>query len=77
MGAALAASGPAPNDPDILPYLEVLVLTRQTMGLPGLLGVIVLAAWLIGFVVFGIHGPLYHLLVPLAGLLIIGRGSGE
>jgi hypothetical protein len=54
--------------------MEVLVLTRQTMGLPGLLGVIVLAAWLIGFVVFGIHGPLYHLLVPLAGLLIIGQG---
>ena len=50
------------------------MLTRQTLGLPGLLGVILLAAWLVGFIVFGIHGPMYHLLVPVAGLLIIGQG---
>jgi len=50
------------------------MLTRQTMGIPGLLGAILLIGWAFGFIVLGMHGPLYHLLVPVAGLLIIGQG---
>ena len=50
------------------------MLTRQTMGIPGLLGAILLIAWAFGFIVLGMHGSLYHLLVPVAGLLIIGQG---
>jgi len=50
------------------------MLTRQTLGIPGLLGAIVLIAWAFGFVVLGMHGPLYHLMVPIAALLILGQG---
>jgi hypothetical protein len=50
------------------------MLTRQTLGIPGLLGVILLLTWLVGFLVLGVHGKLFHLLVPLSGLLIIAQG---
>ena len=50
------------------------MLTRRTLGIPGLLGVLVLATWAFCFIVLGIHGALFHLLVPLAGLLMIGQG---
>lgn len=49
------------------------MLTRQTMGLPGLLGTILLLAWAVGFLVLGMHG-VFHLLVPVAALLIIVQG---
>ena len=50
------------------------MLTRHTLGIPGLLGVILLAVWAFCFFVLGVHGTLFHLLVPLAGLLIIAPG---
>ena len=50
------------------------MLTRQTLGLPGLLGAILLIAWAFGFIVLGMHGALYHLLVPVAALLILAQG---
>jgi hypothetical protein len=50
------------------------MLTRQTMGIPGLLGTLLLLAWAFGFLVLGMHGPLYHLLVPAAALLILAQG---
>lgn len=50
------------------------MLTRQTLGIPGLLGAIVLLAWAFCFLVLGIHGAMFHLLVPLAALLIIVQG---
>ena len=49
------------------------MLTRRTLGVPGLLGAVLLAAWVLGFLVLGMHGR-FHLLVPIAGLLLIGQG---
>jgi hypothetical protein len=49
------------------------MITRQTLGIPGLLGAVLLIAWAIGFLVLGMHG-LFHLLVPAAGVLIIAQG---
>lgn len=46
----------------------------RTIGIPGLLGAVLLVAWAFGFLVLGLHGTLYHLLVPIAGLLIIVQG---
>jgi hypothetical protein len=67
--APRAAFREAPHPP-----LEVHMLTRQTIGIPGLLGVLLLAAWAFCFLVLGMHGTLFHLLVPIAGLLIIVQG---
>ena len=50
------------------------MLTRQTLGIPGILGAILLAVWLVGFLVLGLHGMPFHLLVPISGLLMIGQG---
>lgn len=50
------------------------MITRQSIGIPGLLGAVLLLVWAVGFVVLGLHGTLYHLLVPAAGLLIIAQG---
>lgn len=50
------------------------MLTRQTLGIPGMLGALVLLAWAFCFLVLGLHGKLFHLLVPIAGLLIIVQG---
>jgi hypothetical protein len=49
------------------------MLTRQTLGIPGLLGALLLLAWVVGFLVLGMHG-LIHLLVPIGGLLVIMQG---
>ena len=49
------------------------MLTRQTLGIPGLLGTILLLVWAIGFLVLGVHG-LFHVLVPIAGVLILAQG---
>lgn len=50
------------------------MITRQTLGIPGILGALLLLAWAFGFLVLGLHGTLYHLMVPVAGLLIILQG---
>jgi hypothetical protein len=50
------------------------MLTRQTIGIPGLLGAILLLVWAFGFIVLGVHGTVYHLLVPISGLLMISQG---
>jgi len=50
------------------------MLTRRTLGVPGFLGAILLVAWAFCFIVLGVHGTLFHLLVPVAGLLIIAQG---
>jgi hypothetical protein len=46
-------------------------LSRTTLGLPGLIGVLCLAAWLVGWTVFGLHAGPFHLLVPLGVFLIL------
>jgi len=49
------------------------MLTRQTLGIPGILGALLLLVWVIGFLMLGMHG-VFHLLVPIAGLLIVMQG---
>ena len=49
------------------------MLTRQTLGIPGLLGALLLVVWVVGFLLLGMHGP-FHLLVPIAGVLIVMQG---
>ncbi len=49
------------------------MLTRQTLGIFGLLGALLLLAWVVGFLVLGMHG-VFHLLVPIAALLILFQG---
>ena len=46
-------------------------MTRQTFGIPGTLGVLVLLFWLVGWVVFGFHEGLYHALFPIGVVLLI------
>ena len=46
-------------------------MTRQTFGIPGTLGVLVLLVWLIGWIVFGWHDGLYHALFPVGVVLLI------
>ena len=50
------------------------MITRHSIGIPGLLGAVLLLVWAVGFVVLGMHGPLYHLLVPAAAVLMIAQG---
>jgi hypothetical protein len=49
------------------------MLTRHTLGIPGLLGALLLLVWLVGFLVLGMHG-IFHVLVPIAGVLILAQG---
>lgn len=45
-------------------------LSRTTLGLPGLVGVLLLVAWLLAWALFGVHG-LIHVLVPVGVFLIL------
>jgi hypothetical protein len=49
-------------------------LTRSTLGVPGLIGAVLLLAWLVGWAVFGVHAGLFHLLVPAGLFLILLQG---
>ena len=46
-------------------------MTRQTFGIPGTLGLLILLVWAVGWIVFGWHDGLYHALVPVAVVLIL------
>ena len=48
-------------------------LSRQTVGIAGLLGVVILGVWALGFLVFGVHGRGWHVLVPVGIVLIIAQ----
>lgn len=43
-------------------------------GLPGILGMLVLAIWAIGFFILGMHNGFFHVLFPVGVLLLIGQG---
>jgi hypothetical protein len=49
------------------------MLTRHTFGIPGIIGALLLVVWAVGFLVLGVHG-LFHVLVPIAGVLILAQG---
>ena len=46
-------------------------MTRQSFGIPGTLGVLVLLFWLVGWIVFGWHDGLYHALFPVGVVLLL------
>lgn len=41
----------------------------QRFGIPGLLSALLIAIWIVGFVVFGVHDGTFHLLF-LAGVVL-------
>lgn len=43
-------------------------------GILGILGFIIFAAWFIGWVFLGFHDGLYHLLFPIAVVLMVVQG---
>ena len=45
-------------------------LSRITLGVPGLVGALLLLAWVVGWALLGMHRGPFHLLVP-AGLLLV------
>ena len=45
-------------------------LSRATLGVPGLIGVLLLVVWLVAWALFGVHG-LIHALVPVGLFLIL------
>ena len=44
------------------------------IGVLGFLGLIIFVAWAIGWIFFGFHEGYYHLLFPLAAVLMIAQG---
>ena len=46
------------------------MFSRHSFGIPGALGVLVLAFWLFGWAVMGWHEGLYHALVPIGIALL-------
>ena len=41
------------------------------VGILGILGIIIFAAWFIGWIFLGFHDGLYHLLFPIAVVLMV------
>ena len=48
---------------------------RQNVGVLGAVGILVLLFWLVGFVGFGLHEGLYHVLVPIGVVLLIAQAT--
>jgi hypothetical protein len=46
---------------------------RQTVGIPGLLGIIILVVWAIGWIFLGFHEHFYHALVPVGIILLLSQ----
>lgn len=44
---------------------------RRNLGVLGALGVVIVLAWAIGWLVLGYHDGLYHALLPVGVLLIL------
>lgn len=43
-------------------------------GIPGILGILLLVIWAIGFFLLGMHNGLFHVLFPVGVLLLIAQG---
>lgn len=48
-------------------------VSRQTVGILGIGGAALLAVWAVGFLVFGVHGRGWHLLVPVGAFLLLAQ----
>ena len=46
-------------------------MDRHSIGILGLLGMALVAVWLVGFVVLGVHDGLFHLLLPVGALCLV------
>ena len=46
---------------------------RQTVGIPGLLGIIILVVWAVGWIVFGVYAKLYHALFLVGVVLLLSQ----
>lgn len=44
------------------------------IGILGFLGIIIFVAWFVGWVFLGFHEGLYHLLFPIAVVLMVAQG---
>jgi len=44
---------------------------RDTVGVPGLLGLVILIVWLVGWMLLGMHNWPWHFLFPLGVALLI------
>ena len=44
------------------------------IGILGFVGFLIFAAWFIGWVFLGYHDGLYHLLFPIAVVLMVAQG---
>lgn len=46
---------------------------RETVGVPGLLGIIILVVWAVGWIFFGLHEHFYHALFPVGVILLLSQ----
>jgi hypothetical protein len=46
----------------------------ERIGILGILGFLIFAAWFIGWVFLGFHDGLYHLLFPISVVLMVAQG---
>ena len=46
---------------------------RQTVGIPGLLGIIILVVWAVGWIVFGVYAKFYHALFLVGVVLLLAQ----
>lgn len=44
------------------------------VGILGVLGFLIFAAWFIGWIFLGYHDGLYHLLFPISVVLMVAQG---
>jgi hypothetical protein len=44
------------------------------IGILGFLGFIIFVAWFVGWIFFGLHNGLYHVLFPISVVLMIAQG---
>ena len=48
-------------------------LSRQTVGILGPIGALLLVVWAVGFLALGVHGRGWHVLVPVGLALVIAQ----
>lgn len=46
---------------------------RQTLGVPGVLGILAILAWVVCWLVLAIESPWIHALVPLGIVLLVAQ----
>ena len=70
---AAGAAGPPHATPRTTQVHMTHPLSRQTVGILGPIGALLLVVWAVGFLAFGVHGRGWHVLVPVGIVLIIAQ----